>query len=56
MIFEAYTSSKQPQGSELNSDLKYVAQMVNDTTFVLPVWASVPWSYIDKEVKKMNLL
>ena len=34
-------ASKQPQRSDLTSDLKCVAQMLYDTNFVLPVWASV---------------
>ena len=38
--FEANKASKQPQRSDLTSDLKCVAQMLHDTTFVLPVWAS----------------
>ena len=35
-LFEAITAYIRPQSSDLTSDLKFVAQMVYDTTFV---WA-----------------
>ena len=40
MASEATAASKQPQKSDLTSDLKFVAQIIYNA-FVMPVWASV---------------
>ena len=47
------TASKWPRRSDLTTDLKFVAQMIHDTTFVLPVWASVHSSW-KKRLRKRN--
>ena len=41
MASEATTASKQPQRSNLTSDLEFVAQITYETMFVWAVWASV---------------
>ena len=49
-------ASKRPRRSDLTSNLKFEAQTIYDTTFILTVWASAHSFLIKIKIKNRPLL